>query len=132
VPPFRDEPVVMREVGRSEEDVPEWRIEEDVLRGRVAVTIFDGGGSSQEDGSHLYSSERLVLTASDADPAHATLESDVVYRWSGFGAEADIRARGTIASDASAFDVRVALDVRLDGEPFFEREWRERIARNLV
>jgi putative CocE/NonD family hydrolase len=132
VPPFRDEPVVMREVGRSEEDVPEWRIEEDVLRGRVAVTIFDGGGSSQEDGSHLYSSERLVLTASDADPAHATLESDVVYRWSGFGAQADIRARGTIASDASAFDVRVALDVRLDGEPFFEREWRERIPRNLV
>ena len=96
------------------------------------MTIFEGGGSTQEDGSRLYSCERLVLTASDPDPAHATLESDVVYRWSGFGAEADIRARGTIASDESAFDVRVALDVRLDGEPFFEREWHERIPRNLV
>ena len=74
-----------------------------------------------------------MLTASDADPAHARLESDVVYRWYGFGAErVDIRARGTIASDEGAFDVRVALDVRLDGEPFFEREWRERIPRNLV
>ena len=60
----------------------------------MAVTIFDGGGSTQEDGSRLYSSERLVLTASDADPAHARLESDVVYRWSGFGADADIRAPG--------------------------------------
>ena len=54
-----------------------------MLRGTVAVTVFEGGGSTQEDGSRLYSSERLVLTASDGDPAHATLESDVVYRWSG-------------------------------------------------
>ena len=131
-PAFRLEPSPMREVGGWEGDEPEWRIEEDVLRGGVAVTIFDGGGSTQEDGTSLYSSERLVLTASDEDPAHATLESDVVYRWSGFGAEADIRARGTVVSDESTFDVRVALDVRLDGEPFFEREWRERIPRNLV
>jgi len=122
----------MRDVGGSEEDAPEWRIEEDVLRGTVAVTIFDGGGSTQEDGSRLYSSERLVLTASDADPAHARLESDIVYRWSGFGAEADISARGLIASDEGAFDVTVTLDVRLDGEPFFSRTWTERIPRNLV
>jgi hypothetical protein len=132
VPRFRLEPVAMRDVGTGEDDEPEWRIEEDVLRGTVAVTIFDGGGSTQEDGSRLYSSERLVLTASDADPAHASLESDVVYRWSGFGAAVDIGARGTIASDEAAFDVTVALDVTLDGEPFFTREWRERIPRNLV
>ncbi len=132
VPEFRTEPVVMREVGSYEGDVPEWRIEQDVLRETVAVTIFDGGGSTQEDGSSTYSSERLVLTASDPDPARASLESDVVYRWSGFGAEADIRARGTILSDAGEFDVRVALDVVLDGEPFFSRAWHERIPRNLV
>jgi putative CocE/NonD family hydrolase len=132
VPPFRTEPVALRDVGTDEGDNPEWRIQEDVIRGTVAVTIFDGGGSTQEDGSRLYSSERLVLTASDAEPARARLESDVVYRWSGFGAEADIRARGTIASDEGEFDVRVALEVRLDGEAFFEREWRERIPRNLV
>ncbi len=132
VPPFRTEPVVMREVGTSTEDEPEWRVEEDVLRGTIAVTIFDGGSSTQEDRSHLYSSERLVLTAADSDPAHARLESDVVYRWSGFGAETDIRARGAIVSDESAFDVTVALDVTLDGEPFFSREWRERIPRRLV
>jgi hypothetical protein len=132
VPTFGADPVVMRDVGSYEEAVPEWRIEEDVLRGTVAVTIFDGGGSTQEDGSRLYSSERLVLTASDADPAHARLESDVVYRWSGFGADADIRARGLIASDEDAFDVTVTLDVRLDDEAFFSREWSERIPRNLV
>ena len=37
-----------------------------------------------------------------------------------------------IASDEGSFDVRVALDVSLDGEPFFAREWRESIPRNLV
>jgi uncharacterized protein len=132
VPAFRTDPVVMRQVGTSEEDEPEWRIEEDVLRGTVTVTIFEGGASTQEDGSRLYSSERLVLTASDPDPAHASLDSDVVYRWSGFGSEADIRATGRIASDAEAFDVSVALDVRLDGEPFFARTWQERIPRRLV
>ena len=26
----------------------------------------------------------------------------------------------------------MTLDVRLDGEPFFSREWNERIPRNLV
>jgi hypothetical protein len=131
-PEFRLDPAILRTVGTAEEDEPEWRIEEDVLRGTVAVTIFEGGASTQEDGSRLYSSERLVLTASEPEPAHATLESDVVYRWSGFGTEADISARGRIASDEDAFDVTVALDVRLDGEPFFAREWRERIPRNLV
>ena len=132
VPPFRTDPVELRAVGSDEEDAPEWRIEEDVLHGTVAVTIYEGGGSTQEDGSRLYSSERLVLTASDRDPAHARLESDVVYCWSGYGADVDIRARGLIESDESAFDVRVALDVVLDGEPFFAREWTERIPRNLV
>ena len=133
VPAFRTEPVAMREVGGSEEDEPEWRIEEDVLHGTVSVTIFEGGASTQEDGSRLYSSERLVLTASDPDPARASLDSDVVYRWSGLrGRRADIRATGRIVSDAEAFDVSVALDVRLDGEPFFAREWQERIPRRLV
>jgi putative CocE/NonD family hydrolase len=131
-PAFRTEPVVMREVGSSEEDPPEWRIEEDVLHGTTIVTIFDGGASTQEDGSRLYASERLVLTAADAEPARARLESDVVYRYTGEGWDADVRARGEIASDEGAFEVRIALDVSLDGEPFFEREWRETIARNLV
>ncbi len=131
-PAFRTEPVAMRDVGGSEEDPSEWRIEEDVLRGTVAVTIAEGGASILEDGGRVYSSERLVLTASDADPAQARLDSVVFYRWTGDGFDVDIRATGDIASDEAAFDVRVDVDVRLDGEPFFAREWSERIPRRLV
>jgi len=131
-PAFRTEPVVLREVGASEEDAPEWRIEEDVLSGTTTVTIFDGAASTQEDGSRLYASERLVLAASDPEPARATFRSDVVYRYTGEGWDADIRATGEIISDEGRFAVRVGLDVTLDGEPFFAREWRETIPRNLV
>ncbi len=131
-PAFRTGPAGLREVGTSEEDPPVWRITEDVINGTVAVTIGEGGASLLEDGSRVYSSERLVLTASDADPAHARLDSDVVYRWTGDGFDADIRASGTIASDEATFDVAVTLDVRLDGEAFFARRWSELIPRRLV
>lgn len=131
-PAFRADPVVMRAVGSSTEDEPVWRIEEDVLGGRVTVTIEDGGESVQEDGSRLYSGERLVLSVADADPAHARLDTRVVYRWAVDGARIEIGADGAIASDDASFDVRVALDVQVDGEPFFAREWAERIPRNLV
>ena len=103
-----------------------------MLAGTVTVAIDDGGASVAEDGARVYSAEHLRLTASDADPAHTRLAADVVYRWTVDGADIDIRARGSIASDIEAFDVEVELDVRLDGEPFFEREWRERIPRRLV
>jgi len=119
-------------VGSSEADEPGWRIEEDVLAGTVSVAIEDGGTSIAEDGARVYSAEHLRLTASDADPAHARLAADVVYRWTVDGADIDIRATGIIASEAEAFEVGVELDVQLDGEPFFAREWRERIPRRLV
>jgi hypothetical protein len=96
------------------------------------VTIGEGGASLLENGSRMYSGERLVLRTTDADPAHARLDTDVVYRWSAPDFAADIRATGSIASDAEAFDVTVDLDVRLDGEPFFARSWAERIPRRLV
>lgn len=132
VPSFRTEPAGLREVGGGTDDAPEWRIEEDVLAGTVTVHIFEGGSTVLEDGRELYSSERLALCASDADPARARLDSDVVYRWDGGSFRAEIRARGTIASDAEAFEVDVQLEVDLDGERFWERGWEVRIPRRLV
>jgi len=122
----------LRVVGSGEEDPPAWRIEEDVLAGTVTVTIGEGGTSVQEDGSRLHVAERLELSASDPDPAHTRLSTEVVYRWSTPDADAAIRATAEVTSDAAAFDVAIDLDVQLDGEPFFGRSWRERVPRRLV
>jgi hypothetical protein len=96
------------------------------------VRIFEGGSSILEDGRELYSSERLSMTTSDADPAHTRFETEVVYRWLDGGSDISIRATGTIASDEATFEVDVALEVDLDGARFFERAWQERIPRRLV
>jgi putative CocE/NonD family hydrolase len=130
--PFKLTPAGLRDVGGGDEGPAVWRIEEDVIGGTVGVTIGEGGAVIHEDGSRVYASERLVLTASDSDPAHTHLDTVVAYRWTGPGFDVDIRATGGIASDEQAFDVRVDLDVRLDDEPFFSRAWSERIPRNLV
>ena len=72
------------------------------------------------------------MTASDADPAHATLDADVVYRWQDHDFQTEIRARSVQTSDAAAFDLAVDLEVDVDGEPFFRRTWHEVIERRLV
>ena len=129
---FKLTPAGLRDVGGVDDEPAVWRIEDDVIKGTVTVTIGEGGASILEDGSRVYSSERLVLAAADADPAHARLDTVVVYRWTGEGFDVAIRATGAILSDEAAFDVRVDLDVRLDDEPFFARVWSERIPRRLV
>jgi hypothetical protein len=133
VPRFKtsppDEPAVGGE-GRS--DPPIWRITSDVIADTVTVTIHDGGEDVLDDGRRLYAAETLELTASDADPARARMTADVVYRWHEHAFDTEIRARSTQTSDAAAFDLSVELEVDVDGEAFFRREWRESIERRLV
>ena len=47
----------------------------------MTVTVHDGGEDILDDGRRLYAAETLTMTASDADPARASLDADVVYRW---------------------------------------------------
>ena len=72
------------------------------------------------------------MTAYDSDPARASLDADVIYRWHDHAFETEIRARSTQTSDVGAFHLAVDLEVDLDGELFFRREWRESIERRLV
>ena len=41
--------------------------------------------TSLDDGRRLYAAETMTLTAFDADPARASLDADVVYRWQEHG-----------------------------------------------
>jgi putative CocE/NonD family hydrolase len=133
VPSFKTTAPALRDVGDDgAADEPVWRITDDVIAGTTTVTVHDGGEDILEDGRRLYSAETLTMTASDADPARATMDADVVYRWHDHESETEIRAHSVQTSDAETFDLSVALEVDVDGEPFFRRSWRESIPRRLV
>jgi hypothetical protein len=133
VPAFKTTPPELLEVGgEGLVDPPVWRIAEDVIHDTVTVTIHDGGEDILDDGRRLYAAETLELTASNATPAVASMDADVVYRWQELAFSTEIRARSHQASDHQTFDLAVELDVDVDGEPFFRRTWRETIPRDLV
>jgi len=120
-------------------DPPVWRIDEDVLDGSVTVHIHDGGEDVLPDGRRLYAAESIRMTAWEADPARAELDADVLYRWQerdpargGALTRIEIRAVSTQRSTATDFDLAVRLEVDMDGQRFFERDWRETIPRHLV
>jgi uncharacterized protein len=133
VPPFKTTPAGLRERGSYSGEPPTWRVTEDVIDGSVTVISTEFGESVMPDGrSSLYTGERLEMTARDADPAHARMFNEVVYRLRDRGSEVLIEASGTIRSTATDFHMNVGLKVTLDGAPFFERGWLETIPRSLV
>ena len=91
------------------------------------------------DGRRLYAAETLRMTAWDTDPARATLEAHVIYRWqeveaarNGELTRIEIRADSLQTSTLTDFDLTVSLEVDVDGVRFFERTWHEVIPRHLV
>ncbi len=147
VPAFRTDPPDLRwpepeatdGAGPALADTPTWRIEEDVLDGSVTVRFHDGGEDVVPDGRRLYAAESIRMTAWDDDPARAELDADVVYRWqerdparNGELTRIEIRATSRQRSTVSDFDLSVRLEVDVDGERFFDRDWQETIPRQLV
>jgi putative CocE/NonD family hydrolase len=131
VPAFKTTPPDLELVGAGSEDPAVWHVTEDVVAGTSTVVIGDGGATILRDGSRLYSAERLEATARDADPADVSFHSDVVYRLDQDGHHVEITAVQRQSSTAEAFDIEIDLTVELDGEPFFDRQWRESIPRDL-
>ncbi|HLO35268.1 MAG TPA: CocE/NonD family hydrolase C-terminal non-catalytic domain-containing protein, partial [Candidatus Deferrimicrobium sp.] len=133
VPPFKTTPAGLREVGAYRGDPPAWQVIEDVIDGSVTVVTSEFGESTLPDGrATLYTGERLEMTARDADPAHARLHNEVVYRLREDGSEILIEANGTIRTTATDFHMNVGIRVTLDGAPFFERGSLESVPRRLV
>jgi hypothetical protein len=132
-PAFGTGPVGMPDVGaRSGDESAVWQIQQDVLAGTVTVTTGSGESVTLPDGTLLYSSELLAMTASDADPAHARMRTEVVYRLDQDGRSIVAEANGLMTSTETTFELTVDLDVTLDGAPFHHGEWAETIPRRLV
>jgi putative CocE/NonD family hydrolase len=130
---FKTTPAGLRDVGSDREEAPVWRITQDVIDGSVTVSTSESAESTLPDGrTTLYAGERLEMSARDADPAHARMSNEVVYRLREEGSEILVEASGTVRSTATDFHMNVGLRVTLDGSPFFERGWLESIPRRLV
>ena len=85
----------------------------------MTVSTNDAGETTLPDGTVVYAGERLEMTASDADPAHARMANEVDYRLDQDGHRIDVRASGETTSTETDFRMTVRLEVDLDGEPFF-------------
>ena len=131
-PEFKTTPPDVQEIGGGSDQPATWEIVEDVIAGSVAVRLREAGTTDLPDGRSLFTSEALTMTARDADPARASLDSAVVYRWREHEFETEIVAAGTIASDGDTFAIDLDLRVTVDGERFFGRSWHETIPRRLV
>ena len=90
-----------------------------------------------EDGAHdpqtmAARGDRGHDVASDADPANARMVNHVDYRLDQDGRRIAVRAGGETTSTETDFRMTVQLEVDLDGQPFFRRDWDETIPRRLV
>jgi putative CocE/NonD family hydrolase len=129
---FRITPPELIEYGSGTEVEPIWQIEEDVIKDTVTVRVQDGDTTTLPDGTTLLEAEHIVMTAHQHDPAHAQLVNEVTYRLNDHGYDTDIRATGAIRTTATHFHIDIELQVKLNGNLFFQKSWLETIARQLV
>jgi putative CocE/NonD family hydrolase len=64
------------------------------------------------------------------DPANAVVESEYEYPLDREGFSALVKSRCETRSDAESFEHRVAVEITLNGERYWEREWATRVKRN--
>jgi len=127
------EPPALREFGSEAAESPSWEIVEDGPTGTVTVRTREASTSILPDGrSTLHLAETLAMAASEHEPGSGRFEHACTYRLERDGIRVDVRAEGSTVADAEAFDMAVRLTVDLDGEPFWARDWRERITRDLL
>jgi uncharacterized protein len=130
-PPSFGEPVALVAVGSETSAPARWEIVENDDEARVST--FEAATTLLPDGrSTLYVGETLDMAAWKRAPGTGRFENACEYRLASEGHRIDVHAAGTTIATESALDMAVRIRVDLDGGPFFEREWRERIARDLL
>jgi predicted acyl esterase len=127
-----DDGVMAEPLARSYSELPIWRVTHDHIAGTTEVHIRTGGRARLDDGTEIVRSSDASATASQRDPARATMRglNQVTLRW--LDRTIDTRARGQIESTADALHVTIQLDIRMNGVPYHSRRWARSIPRNLI
>ena len=132
-PAFDESPVELEEAGSEVSEPTRWSTERDAAAGTVTVRTHEASTSILADGvSTLYVGETLLMSASEREPGAGRFENECTYRLVQGDHAIDVVADGTTIATPDQLDMAVGLRVVLDGAPFFERSWREVIARDLL
>ena len=127
-----DAPPVLPEFDTEVSDPATWEIVEDPADGAVTVRTYEASMTTLLDRSTLFVSEALSMTASVQEPGAGHAENTCEYRLTRDGVEIAVIADGVTTATADTIEMAGSLRVRLDGEPFYERAWREPIPRDLL
>ncbi len=130
-PPAFGPPASLPEIGSETSEPPTWEIVENDDEGRVS--IHEASTTVLPDGrSTLFVGETIDMAAWKRAPGTGRFENACEYRLERDSRRIVVIADGTTIATESAFDWNVRVRVELDGAPFYAREWREQIPRDLL
>jgi len=114
-PPSEFEPLPMDQL-----PTPDYEVRRDLIQGALHCQYRTQSGAGVNRSSYRVDLRR---------PAHAEVDSDFTYDIDRDGMRCLIHARCQTRSDEEGMDHEVHTRITLDGQPFWERTWRTRVAR---
>ena len=130
---FRIEPPALVEFGSETSEPTRW--ETVARRPRGDRQRPDARGVDERPAGRrltLFVGETLAWPRRSGSRAPAASRTRASTGWSSDGRRIVVVADGITVATATAFEMDVGIRVELDGEPFFDRAWREVIPRDLL
>lgn len=114
-PPSEFEPLPMAQL-----PTPDYEVQRDLIGGTLRCSYRTQSGAGVNRSSY-----RVDLK----QPAHAEVDSDFTYDIEREGWQCQIHARCQTRSDEQGMDHEVHTRITVDGQPYWERQWRTRVPR---
>jgi hypothetical protein len=119
-PDFVDTPIARTPEGTT--PPPVYGLHHDLVADTVTCEL--ASGSAEQLG---YNSSRY--TVSNRDPAKVSIESSFFYRASHPALDIRIEARCLTKSDATSYTHSSSIDIKVDGESYFHKDWAATVPR---
>lgn len=126
-------PPVLRTTAHMQGDEPIWQISQDVIGGFTTVNLRSRGQVRPMGESFALAMDtHTEIAASDDRPEQAYIKGTCRHSVLQRHERTDVVGRAAVRSTATHLNVDIELNVSIDGEPFFNRQWLETIPRNFI
>jgi uncharacterized protein len=119
-PDFVDTPIARTPEGTL--PPPVYGLHHDLVADTVTCELADGVAEQQGYNSSRY-------TVSNRNPAEVSIESSFFYRASHPALDIRVEARCLTKSDATSYTHSSAVDIKVDGQPYFYKDWTTTVPR---